>query len=84
VGDQYGSEPAVDENGCEAGDPQRPAATRSDPQRPARCYATPRRSSPGCAGYGDIGLVSPVELEDDYYQQNTAPATVEASVASLH
>jgi putative transposase len=34
--------------------------------------------------HGEMGLVPPVELEDDYYRQNTAPATVEASVGSLH
>ncbi len=34
--------------------------------------------------HGEIGLVPPVELEDDHYRQNTAPATVEASVGSLH
>ncbi|WP_148575820.1 IS3 family transposase [Nocardioides caldifontis] len=34
--------------------------------------------------HGEIGTVPPVELENDYYRHNTAPATVEASVGSLH
>ena len=34
--------------------------------------------------HGEIGTIPPVELENDHYRHNTAPATVEASVASLH
>ncbi|MGA8993220.1 MAG: IS3 family transposase [Nocardioidaceae bacterium] len=34
--------------------------------------------------HGEIGTIPPVELEDDHYRHNTAPATVEASVGSLH
>ena len=34
--------------------------------------------------HGEIGTIPPVELENHYYQQNPAPATVEASVGSLH
>jgi hypothetical protein len=29
--------------------------------------------------HGEIGLVPPVEFEDNYYPQNPAPATVDAS-----
>jgi putative transposase len=34
--------------------------------------------------HGEIGLVPPAELEDVYYRQNPAAATVDASVPSLH
>jgi putative transposase len=34
--------------------------------------------------HGEIGTIPPVELETDHYRHNTAPATVEASVGSLH
>jgi len=34
--------------------------------------------------HGEIGLIPPTEHEDTYYRQNSAPATAEASVASLH
>ncbi|HZL04194.1 MAG TPA: IS3 family transposase, partial [Coriobacteriia bacterium] len=34
--------------------------------------------------HGEIGLIPPTEHEDTYYRQNHAPATAEASVASLH
>jgi putative transposase len=34
--------------------------------------------------HGEIGLVPPVEFEDNYYQHNTAPTTVDALVQSLH
>ena len=34
--------------------------------------------------HGEIGLIPPTEHEDTYYLQNSAPATAEASVASLH
>ena len=34
--------------------------------------------------HGEIGLIPPTELEETYYRHNTAPTTVEASVASLH
>ena len=34
--------------------------------------------------HGEIGLIPPAEHEDTYYRQNHAPATAEASVASLH
>lgn len=33
--------------------------------------------------HGEIGMIRPAELEGTYYRQNTAPAKVEASVASL-
>src|SRR5665811_2616711 len=33
--------------------------------------------------HGEIGLIPPTEHEDTYYRQNSAPATAEASVASL-
>ena len=34
--------------------------------------------------HGEIGLVPPVEFEDEHYRHNTAPTTVDASVQSLH
>ena len=34
--------------------------------------------------HGEIGLVPPVEFEEDYYRHNTAPTTVDALVQSLH
>lgn len=34
--------------------------------------------------HGEIGLIPPAELEDNYYRHNHAPTTVEASVPSLH
>ena len=34
--------------------------------------------------HGEIGLIPPAEHEDTYYRQNSAPATAEVSVASLH
>jgi putative transposase len=34
--------------------------------------------------HGEVGTVPPVELENDHYRHITAPATVEASVGSLH
>ena len=34
--------------------------------------------------HGEIGLVPPAEHEDTYYHHNPAPATVGASVQSLH
>ena len=34
--------------------------------------------------HGEIGLIPPVELEDQHYRQNPAAATVVASVPSLH
>jgi putative transposase len=34
--------------------------------------------------HGEIGLIPPAELEDTYYRHNTATATAEASVPSLH
>ena len=34
--------------------------------------------------HGEIGLVPPAEHEDTYYHHNPAPATVAASVQSLH
>ena len=34
--------------------------------------------------HGEIGLVPPVEFEDDHYRHNPAPATVGALVQSLH
>jgi len=34
--------------------------------------------------HGEIGLVPPAELEDDFYRYNTAATTVAASVPSLH
>jgi putative transposase len=34
--------------------------------------------------HGEIGTIPPVEFENDHYRHNTAPATVEASVQSLH
>lgn len=34
--------------------------------------------------HGEIGLVPPAEFENTYYRHNTATATAEASVASLH
>lgn len=34
--------------------------------------------------HGEIGLIPPVELEDQHYRQNHAAATVETSVPSLH
>jgi putative transposase len=34
--------------------------------------------------HGEIGMTPPAEFEDTYYRHNTAPATVEASVHSLH
>jgi putative transposase len=34
--------------------------------------------------HGEIGLVPPVEYEDDHYRHNTTPTTVGTSVQSLH
>ena len=34
--------------------------------------------------HGEIGLIPPVELEDQHYRQNLVTATVETSVPSLH
>jgi len=34
--------------------------------------------------HGEIGLIPPVEHEDNHYRQNPAPVTAEASVPSLH
>ena len=34
--------------------------------------------------HGEIGLIPPVELEDQHYRHNPATATVETSVPSLH
>ena len=34
--------------------------------------------------HGQIGLIPPAEHEDTYYRHHHAPATVEASVPSLH
>ena len=34
--------------------------------------------------HGEIGLVPPVEFEDKHHRHNPAPATVGASVQSLH
>ena len=34
--------------------------------------------------HGEIGLIPPVELEDQHYRQNPVTATVETSVPSLH
>ncbi len=34
--------------------------------------------------HGEIGMIPPAELEDTYYRHHPAPATVEASVPSLH
>jgi len=34
--------------------------------------------------HGEIGLVPPVEFEEEHYRQNPAPTTVSASVQSLH
>ncbi len=34
--------------------------------------------------HGEIGLVPPAEHEDIHYRQNNAPATADASLASLH
>jgi len=34
--------------------------------------------------HGKIGLMPPVEHEDDFYRHNTAATTVAASVPSLH
>jgi putative transposase len=34
--------------------------------------------------HGEIGLIPPAELEDNYYRQNTAATQDEASVPSLH
>ena len=34
--------------------------------------------------HGEIGLVPPVEFEDDHYRHNPAPATVGALVQSHH
>ena len=34
--------------------------------------------------HGEIGLVPPVEFEDDHYRHNTTSTTVGASVQSLH
>ena len=34
--------------------------------------------------HGEIGLVPPVDLEEDYYRHSTAPNTVDALVQSLH
>ena len=34
--------------------------------------------------HGEIGLVPPVEFEDEHYRHNPAPTTVAASVQSLH
>ena len=34
--------------------------------------------------HGEIGLIPPAKHEGTYYRQNSAPATAEASVASLH
>lgn len=34
--------------------------------------------------HGEIGLVPPAEFEDDYYRDNPAPTTVDASLQSLH
>lgn len=34
--------------------------------------------------HGEIGLIPPVELEDQHYRQNPATATVKTSVLSLH
>ena len=34
--------------------------------------------------HGEIGLIPPVEHEQQHYRHNPAPATVEASVPSLH
>ena len=33
--------------------------------------------------HGEVGLVPPVEHEDNYYRHNPAPATVDASLQSL-
>jgi len=34
--------------------------------------------------HGEIGLIPPVEHEDNYYRHNSAPTTVDASLQSLH
>jgi putative transposase len=34
--------------------------------------------------HGEIGTIPPVEHENHYYNHNPAPATVSASVQSLH
>ena len=34
--------------------------------------------------HGEIGMIPPAELEDTHYRHHPAPATVEASVPSLH
>jgi putative transposase len=34
--------------------------------------------------HGEVGLVPPVEYEDQHYRHNTAPTTVDASLQSLH
>ena len=34
--------------------------------------------------HGEIGLIPPAELEDQHYRQHSVPATVEASLQSLH
>jgi putative transposase len=34
--------------------------------------------------HGEIGLIPPAELENDFFRHNTAPTTVPASVPSLH
>ena len=34
--------------------------------------------------HGEIGLVPPVEFEEEHYRQDPAPTTVSASVQSLH
>ena len=34
--------------------------------------------------HGEIGLVPPVEFEDQHYRHNPSPTTVDASLQSLH
>jgi len=34
--------------------------------------------------HGEIGLIPPIEHEDNHYRQNPAPVTAGASVPSLH
>ena len=34
--------------------------------------------------HGELGMVPPVEYEQDHYRHNPAPATVEAALPSLH
>jgi Uncharacterized conserved protein (DUF2267) len=54
-----------------------------------RVRAAPGQGQPpsGALGrrlHGEIGLIRPAELEDDFYRHDTAATTVPASVPGLH